>query len=96
MEHRWNEIDREKTEVLGEKPVPVPLGLPEIPHGLTPGSKPSLCGGRPATNRLSHGTALYLHINGKHKKVYCGSSNLGKWRMGEQTAVEIEVSEQTK
>jgi hypothetical protein len=29
MEHRWNEIDRGKTEVLGEKPVPVP----QIPHG---------------------------------------------------------------
>jgi hypothetical protein len=24
-----------KTEVLGEKPVPVPLCLPQIPHGLT-------------------------------------------------------------
>jgi hypothetical protein len=28
MEHRWNEIDR-------VKPVPVPLCLPQIPHGLT-------------------------------------------------------------
>jgi hypothetical protein len=35
MEHRWNEIDRGKTEVLGEKPVPVPLCPPQIPHGLT-------------------------------------------------------------
>ena len=24
-----------KTEVLGEKPVPVPLCTPQIPHGLT-------------------------------------------------------------
>jgi hypothetical protein len=24
-----------KTEELGEKPVPVPLCLPQIPHGLT-------------------------------------------------------------
>jgi hypothetical protein len=30
MEHWWNESDRGKTEVLGEKPVPVPL----CPHGL--------------------------------------------------------------
>jgi hypothetical protein len=34
MEHRWNEIDRE-TEVLGERPVPVPLCPPKNPHGLT-------------------------------------------------------------
>jgi hypothetical protein len=33
MEHRWNEIDRGKTEVLGEKPVPVPICPPQIPHG---------------------------------------------------------------
>jgi hypothetical protein len=51
MEHRWNEI-----EVLGEKPVPVPLRPPQIPHGH-PGSNPGLRGGRPAANRLSHGTA---------------------------------------
>jgi hypothetical protein len=29
----WNL--QEKTEVLGEKPVPVPLCPPQIPHGLT-------------------------------------------------------------
>jgi hypothetical protein len=39
------------------KPVPVPLCPPQIPHGLTPGSNPGLRGGRPAANRLSHGTA---------------------------------------
>jgi hypothetical protein len=39
----------------GEKPVPVPLCPPQIPQGLTPGSKPGLRGERPATNRLSHG-----------------------------------------
>jgi hypothetical protein len=37
-----------KTEELGEKPVPVPLCPPQIPHG------------RPAANRLSHGTASYV------------------------------------
>jgi hypothetical protein len=51
----WNW--QRKTEVLGEKPVPVPLCLPQIPHGLTPGSNPGLRGERPATNRLSHDTA---------------------------------------
>jgi hypothetical protein len=35
MEHRWNEIDRGKPKYLGEKPVPVPLCPPQIPHGLT-------------------------------------------------------------
>jgi hypothetical protein len=35
MEHRWNEIDREKPKYSGEKPVPVPLCPPQIPHGLT-------------------------------------------------------------
>jgi hypothetical protein len=41
----------------GGKPVPVPLCPPQIPHGLTPGSKLGLRGERPTTNRLSHGTA---------------------------------------
>jgi hypothetical protein len=41
---------------LGEKPVPVPL-CPQISHGLDLGSNPGLRGERPATNRLSHGTA---------------------------------------
>jgi hypothetical protein len=35
MEQRWNDTDRGKTEGLGEKPVPVPLCPPQIPHGLT-------------------------------------------------------------
>jgi hypothetical protein len=33
MQQRCNDTDRE-TEVLGEKPVPVPLCPPQIPHGL--------------------------------------------------------------
>jgi hypothetical protein len=48
-----------KTEVLGEKLVPVSLCPPQIPYGLTPASNPGLCGERLATNRLSHGTASY-------------------------------------
>ena len=35
MEHRWNDSDRKKTNVLREKLVPLPLCLPQIPHGLT-------------------------------------------------------------
>jgi hypothetical protein len=42
---------------LGGKPVPVPLCPPQISHGLDLGSNPGLRGERPATNRLSHGTA---------------------------------------
>jgi hypothetical protein len=54
MEHQWNEIDRGK---------PTTLCPPQISHGLDPGSNPGLRGERPATNRLSHGTAtLYTYF----------------------------------
>jgi hypothetical protein len=52
---KWNW--QGKTKVLEEKPDPVPLCAPQIPHGLTPGSNPGLRGERPATNSQSHGTA---------------------------------------
>jgi hypothetical protein len=52
-----------KTEELGEKPVPVPLCQPQIPQGLTLGSNPGLRGGRPAANRLSHGTARLQYFS---------------------------------
>jgi hypothetical protein len=48
-----------KTDVLEEKPVPVPLCPPQIPMH-DPEFNPGLCGERPATNRLSHGTAKCL------------------------------------
>jgi hypothetical protein len=48
-----------KTEVLGEKPVPVPLCPTTNPIYTDPGSNPGLRSGRPAANRLNHGTALY-------------------------------------
>jgi hypothetical protein len=38
------------------KPAPVPLCPPQIPHDL--GSKSGRRGGKPATNRLSYGTAF--------------------------------------
>jgi hypothetical protein len=47
---------------LGEKPVPAPLCPPQISHGLDPGSNPGLRDERPATNRLSHGTAIFKDI----------------------------------
>jgi hypothetical protein len=34
MEHEWNDTDG-KAEVIGEKFVPVPFYLPQIPHELT-------------------------------------------------------------
>jgi hypothetical protein len=56
IELRWNEIDWWKTEALGEKPVPVPLSTTN-PTWTKLASNPVLRGGRPTTNRLSHGTA---------------------------------------
>jgi hypothetical protein len=56
MQHQWNETDKGKPKYSGKKPVPVPLCPPQIPRGPTRG----LRGGRPATNRLSHGTAFPL------------------------------------
>jgi hypothetical protein len=54
-----------KTEVLGVKPVPVPLCPPQIPYGLTPESNPCLHGERPATNCLRHGTAYRIRFLGR-------------------------------
>jgi hypothetical protein len=47
-----------KPEVLEEKPIIVPLCPPQIPTWTDLGSNAGLRGGRPATNRLSHGTAF--------------------------------------
>jgi hypothetical protein len=60
MEHRWNEIDRKKTEVLGGKTCPSATSSITNPTGTGLGSNPVLRGDRPATNRLSHGTAYTL------------------------------------
>ena len=35
MEHWWNDTDKEKPEVRGEKPVPIPLRPPQISQELT-------------------------------------------------------------
>jgi hypothetical protein len=44
-----------ETEVLEEKPAPVQLRRPQIPHGLiwNPGRR----GGQPTTNHVGYGTA---------------------------------------
>jgi hypothetical protein len=38
VEHWWNDTDRGKTEVLGEKPVTVSLCAPQTPRLTVPGS----------------------------------------------------------
>jgi hypothetical protein len=56
-EPRWNDVDR-KTEELREKPVPVPqYTVHHEFHMDWLGRKTGLRGERPATSRLSHGTA---------------------------------------
>jgi hypothetical protein len=46
MKHRWNEMGR-KTEVFGDKPVPVPLYPSQISHGVTRDrNRTSAVGGR--------------------------------------------------
>jgi hypothetical protein len=55
MEHRWNEIDR-------GKPCPSATLSTTNPTWAGPVSNPGLRGGRPATNRLNHGTAYKLTI----------------------------------
>jgi hypothetical protein len=52
------------------KPAPVPLCPPQIPHDL--GSYLGRRGGKPATNRLSYGTAFWIIIQGtKHPEDIC-------------------------
>ena len=34
MEHLWDDNDNGRTDLLGAKPAPLPLYLPQIPHGL--------------------------------------------------------------
>ena len=56
VERNW----QRRTEVLGDKPVPVPLCPPQIPRVTVPGSNPYLRVGRPATNRLRYGAACLI------------------------------------
>jgi hypothetical protein len=56
-EHRWNEIGGGKTEILG-KTYPSATLSTTNPTWSDLGSNPGLLPGRPAANRLSHGTTL--------------------------------------
>jgi hypothetical protein len=58
MEHQWNEIDREKPTTR-RKTCPNATLSTTNPTWTDPGSNPGLRSERPATNRLSHGTALH-------------------------------------
>jgi hypothetical protein len=54
MEHQWNEIDRGKPKYSGKNLSSATLSTTN-PTLNNPRSNPGLRGGRPATNRLSHG-----------------------------------------
>jgi hypothetical protein len=49
-------------EELRETPAPVSFCPPQIQRRLTRAPNPGLRGERPATNRLSHGTALVTRL----------------------------------
>jgi len=51
-----------ETEDLGENPVLVPLCPPPVFSWTDPGANSALRGERSATNRLSHGTTLFLDL----------------------------------
>jgi hypothetical protein len=57
MEHQWNKIDRGKP-ITRRKPCPSATLSTTNPTWTDPGSNPGFHSGRPATNRLSHGTAI--------------------------------------
>jgi hypothetical protein len=59
MEHRWNEIDREKPTTRRKTCPSATLSTTNLTW-TDQGSIPGLRGERPATNRLSHGTAITL------------------------------------
>jgi hypothetical protein len=59
MEQWWNDIFAGETEVLGENLPSATLSTTN-PTWIDPGANPDLRGERPATNRLSHGTAAVI------------------------------------
>jgi hypothetical protein len=67
MEHQWNEIDREKPTTLRKTSPSATLSTTN-PTWTDPGSNPGLRNEKPATNRLSHGTAL-VNILCRYKRV---------------------------
>jgi hypothetical protein len=59
MEHQWNEIDRGKPTTRRKTCPSATLSTTNLTW-TDPESNPGLRGERPATNRLSHGTAVYV------------------------------------
>jgi hypothetical protein len=59
MEHWWNDTDRRKPKVLGEKLVPDLLPPLHIPHGLAWDRTLSVRFERPTTNGLNHATTFH-------------------------------------
>jgi hypothetical protein len=63
MEHQWNEIDRGKPTTRRKTCPSATLSTTNLTLDLTWDRTPGLRGERPATNRLSHGTALREYID---------------------------------
>jgi hypothetical protein len=74
MEHRWNETDRENRSTRG-KTYPSATLCTTNPTWTNPG----LRGGRPATNRLSHGMAqiaLYKYLKSSRETSFILESKI--------------------
>jgi hypothetical protein len=74
MEQWWNDIFAGETEVLWENLPSATLSTTN-PAWIDPGANPGLRAERPATNRLSHGTALLLILliqNDVHSNFWSG------------------------
>jgi hypothetical protein len=67
MEHRWNEIDRGRLKYSG-KTYPSATLSTTNPTWTDTGSNPGIRSGRPAANRLSHGTTLNHKL---HQREHC-------------------------
>jgi hypothetical protein len=61
MEHQWNEIDRGKPTTHRKTCPSATLSTTNLTW-IDLGSNPGLRGERPATNRLSHGTAYFTAL----------------------------------
>jgi hypothetical protein len=89
MGHRWNEIDMRKLKYSGLKPCPNATLPTTNPTWNYQGSNPGHCGDRPATNRLSHGTATWWFCFGLLRRVVIKCFDT----LGESTASFFKVTE---
>jgi hypothetical protein len=67
MEHQWNEIDKRSPKYLG-KTYPSATLSTKNSKWTDPGTNLCLRAGRPAANRLSHGTTLNHKL---HQREHC-------------------------